>query len=54
MSHALLHADWLHLGVNSFWLLAFGSVVARRLGTTSSFWFSALFARLPGLVSIWH
>ena len=33
LSHAFLHADWLHLAVNSFWMLAFGSVLARRLGT---------------------
>lgn len=27
-----LHGDWTHLGVNCLWLLAFGPVVARRLG----------------------
>lgn len=31
-SHQLLHGGWLHLGVNSLWLLAFGPVVARRYG----------------------
>jgi membrane associated rhomboid family serine protease len=32
LSHAFLHADWMHLGANSLWLLAFGTPVARRLG----------------------
>ncbi|MGI9409470.1 MAG: rhomboid family intramembrane serine protease, partial [Hyphomicrobiaceae bacterium] len=30
VTHALLHADWLHLVLNGAWLLAFGSLVARR------------------------
>ncbi len=32
ISYSFLHADWLHLGVNSLWLLIFGSVLARRFG----------------------
>jgi membrane associated rhomboid family serine protease len=32
VTYALLHADWFHLGVNSAWLLPFGSAVARRFG----------------------
>ncbi len=32
ISYAFLHADWAHLIMNSFWLLAFGGVTARRLG----------------------
>ena len=31
-TYALIHADWTHLGVNSIWLLPFGSAVARRFG----------------------
>ena len=31
-TYSLLHADWTHLFMNSFWLLAFGGVTARRLG----------------------
>jgi len=31
-SYALLHADWMHLGFNAIWLLAFASPVARRFG----------------------
>ena len=33
VTHALVHGGWLHLGINSVWMLAFGSVLARRLGT---------------------
>ena len=42
LSYSLLHADWVHLLVNSFWLLAFGSVVARRLGVPAFVLFSAI------------
>jgi membrane associated rhomboid family serine protease len=31
-SYMLLHANWLHLGFNSVWLLAFGAPLARRFG----------------------
>lgn len=31
-THMLLHADLMHIGFNSIWLLAFGTPVARRLG----------------------
>lgn len=33
VTYSLLHGGWLHLVINSFWLAAFGSVVARRIGT---------------------
>jgi membrane associated rhomboid family serine protease len=33
VSYMFLHADLAHLGFNCLWLLAFGSVVARRFGT---------------------
>jgi membrane associated rhomboid family serine protease len=32
VSYMGLHADWTHLAMNCFWLLAFGPVVARRFG----------------------
>lgn len=32
VSYSLLHADWVHLCVNSLWLLIFGSALARRFG----------------------
>ncbi|MDO9411659.1 MAG: rhomboid family intramembrane serine protease [Pseudolabrys sp.] len=40
-SYAMLHGSWMHLGINGVWLLAFGSAVARRFGTTR---FLAFFA----------
>jgi membrane associated rhomboid family serine protease len=30
ITYMFLHADWVHLAINCLWLLAFGSVVARR------------------------
>lgn len=33
LTHALVHGDVLHLTINCAWLLAFGSAVARRVGT---------------------
>ena len=33
VTHMLLHGDWMHLIINSIWMLAFGSVLARRLGS---------------------
>ncbi len=32
VTYAFIHADWTHLGVNTIWLLPFGSAVARRFG----------------------
>lgn len=32
LTYSLLHGGYAHLGLNSFWLAAFGSVVARRIG----------------------
>lgn len=32
MTHALLHGSWLHLLLNSIWLAAFGTPIARRCG----------------------
>jgi len=32
ITYSLLHADWVHFGVNAVWLLPFGSAVARRFG----------------------
>jgi membrane associated rhomboid family serine protease len=41
-SYALLHADWMHLGFNAVWLLAFASPVARRFGSARSLLFFAI------------
>jgi len=32
VTHAFFHAGWTHVIVNAVWLLAFGGVVARRIG----------------------
>ncbi|WP_245415175.1 rhomboid family intramembrane serine protease [Hoeflea marina] len=32
VSYSLLHGGWAHFGLNSFWLAAFGGLVARRIG----------------------
>lgn len=34
LTYALLHANGTHLAVNMFWMAAFGSAVARRLGAS--------------------
>ncbi len=41
ISYSFLHGDWVHLGVNSLWLAAFGAPVAHRFGWLR---FVALFA----------
>jgi membrane associated rhomboid family serine protease len=41
LTYAFLHASWVHVGLNSIWILAFGPPVARRLGSLR---FLALFA----------
>ena len=33
VSYMFLHGDYMHLGINSLWLLAFGPIVAKRLKT---------------------
>lgn len=33
LSHAFLHGDWTHFLTNAVWLLAFGTPVARRIGS---------------------
>jgi membrane associated rhomboid family serine protease len=44
VSYAFIHADWLHLGLNAVWLLAFGTPVARRFGPVRFFLFFAVTA----------
>ena len=36
LSHIFVHANWMHLGMNSVFILAFGAAVARFLGSTLS------------------
>jgi membrane associated rhomboid family serine protease len=33
LTHMLFHGDWIHLALNSAWLLAFGGAIAERTGT---------------------
>ena len=42
VTHMFVHGDPLHLLINSAWLLAFGTPLARRLGTVRFLAFSAL------------
>jgi membrane associated rhomboid family serine protease len=44
VSYSLLHADWMHFGVNSVWLLPIGSAVARRFGPVRFLGFFAVTA----------
>ena len=41
LTYAFLHGSWVHVGLNSIWIIAFGPPVARRLGNVR---FLALFA----------
>lgn len=49
-SHMFLHGDWLHLAINSVWMLAFGSVAARHLGALRFVAFT-LFCAAAGAVA---
>ncbi len=32
LTHTLVHGDWVHLGLNAAWLVAFGGAIANRVG----------------------
>ncbi len=54
ITYNFLHGDLTHLGINSIWMLAMGSAVAKRVGTIRFFLFSficGLFAALAHLVT---
>lgn len=42
LTYMLVHGSWIHLLVNVLWMLAFGTAVARRIGTRGFFVFSGL------------
>ena len=42
VTYMVVHGGWVHLFVNLLWMLAFGSAVARRIGTRGFFEFSIL------------
>lgn len=33
LTHTLVHGDWVHLGLNAAWLVAFGGAIANRVGS---------------------
>lgn len=47
ITYALLHGDWGHVIMNVVWMLAFGAIIARRIGTPSFILF-AMFTALGG------
>lgn len=53
VTHMFLHGDWLHLAINGFFMLAFGSVLARRLGTGKFLLFSLLSGLGAAGVHLW-
>jgi len=42
VTYMVVHGGWMHLLVNVFWMLAFGTAVARRIGTRGFYEFSIL------------
>lgn len=52
VGYTFLHGGWLHLAVNSIWLLALGSGVARRLGAARFLLFYFVCGVLAALVYI--
>ncbi len=53
VTHMFLHGDWLHLAINGFFMLAFGSVLARRFGTGKFLLFSLLSGLGAAGVHLW-
>ena len=52
LTHAFLHGDWTHFGLNALWLTAFGSAVARRFGAARFLIFFAVCAVAGGLAHL--
>lgn len=51
VTYGFLHADWMHVSLNSLWLVAFGAPVAQRFGATR---FLALFLVGTALGALAH
>lgn len=49
VTYAMLHANWMHLGVNLIWFFAFGTPVARRFGAIRFLIFCAVTAAAGAL-----
>lgn len=52
LTYALLHGNWMHDLLNSVWLLAFGSAVARRFGALRFALFFAVTALAGGVAHV--
>ena len=52
LTHAFLHGNWLHLGMNAFALLAFGAILGRRWGSFGALGLFLLTAIAGGLAYI--
>lgn len=52
VSYALLHADLMHLAINSVWFLAFGTPLARRFGALRFLSFCAIAAAAGALAHL--
>jgi membrane associated rhomboid family serine protease len=52
ISYMFLHGDFTHVGINSLWLLVFGPIVARRLGTLKFLVFFLLCGVVAALVHL--
>lgn len=52
VTHIFAHGDIVHLAINSAWLLAFGSVLSRRMGAVRFLSF-ALFGGVAGAMAFW-
>lgn len=52
LTYALLHGSWMHDILNSVWLLAFGSAVARRFGAVRFIVFFAVTALAGGVAHV--
>lgn len=52
LTYAGLHGSWMHLVLNSIWLLAFGSAVARRFGSARFLLFFAITAIAGGVAHV--
>ena len=52
LTYALLHANWLHLAINSVWLLIFGTITARYLGVVRFLLLAAISAIAGAAVTL--
>jgi len=52
LTYAFLHANWLHLAINSVWLLIFGTITARYLGALRFLLLSAISAVVGAAITL--